>query len=57
MLKDINVRFFMYDEDKNDLKEVKELDFLACEYPISYKRHTIFENGVSQICLTKIPTF
>jgi hypothetical protein len=66
-LKNMNVRFFIYDEDAGpqddncagagEIIEVDEETFIACEYPISYERNTIFENGVSQICLTKMPEF
>ena len=31
-----------------------ENDFLEALGKISYKRHTVFENGVNQVCLTKI---
>lgn len=53
----IPVRFFVYDDEleEPDIRECDESDFIACEYPISYERHTVFENGVSQICLTKMP--
>ena len=43
----INVRFF------NDEEEIAEAEFTSLDLPISYERHTVFENGVSQICLTK----
>ena len=52
----IEVRFFVVDyenEDGPDLLEVSEMEFLEYEGRISYQRHTIFENGCSQICLTK----
>lgn len=52
----IDVRFFVIDyesEDGPDLLEVSETDFLEYEGRISYERHTIRENGCSQICLTK----
>ena len=53
----INVRFFKYDicEETNeiDIFECSESEFLDSEGDIEYKRHTIFENGSNQICLTK----
>ena len=52
----IDVRFFIVDydnEDGPDLLEVSETEFLEHEGRISYQRHTIRENGCSQICLTK----
>ena len=51
-----DIRFFVVDydtEDGADLLEVSESDFLAYEGHISYERHTVRENGCSQICLTK----
>jgi len=51
----LHVRFFIFDHDQDDIVEVDEADFLICEYPMDYKRHTVRENGVSQICLTKMP--
>ena len=53
----IDVRFFIVDydnEDGPDLLEVSETEFLEHEGRISYQRHTIRENGCSQICLTKV---
>ncbi len=52
------VRFFVVDyetEDNGcyDLKEVNEHEFLQTEGNITYERHTVRENGCSQICLTK----
>lgn len=51
----IPVRFFVvdYEGDEVDLKEVNEHEFLQAEGRITYERHTIRENGASQICLTK----
>lgn len=52
----INVRFFVLDfesEEGPDLIEVSEGEFLEYEGQISYERHTVRENGCSQICLTK----
>jgi len=54
-MKEINVRFFVYDYDTEDIvKEVNEVDFLKHDGVIEYERSTIFENGVRQICLTKV---
>jgi len=50
------IRFFVIDydlEDGPDLVEVTEFDFLEFDGKISYKRHSVRENGVSQICLIK----
>ena len=54
----IPVRFFVVDyetEDNGcyDLKEVNEHEFLEAEGRITYERHTVRENGASQIVLTK----
>jgi len=60
---DMPVRFFIYDEHVEtedafgDIVEVNETAFLECDYPIEYERHSVFENGCKQICLTKTPTF
>ena len=51
------VRYFImgYDtaDGEFDLIEVDEYQFLAADGEISYERHTVAENGVSQICLSK----
>jgi hypothetical protein len=51
----IPVRFFVvdYEGEEVDLKEVNEHEFLQAEGRITYERHTVRENGCSQICLTK----
>lgn len=56
------IRFFVYDDEienedgyGGDIRECDELEFIACEYDIRYERNTVRENGVSQICLTKMP--
>ena len=51
----IPVRFFVvdYESDEADIVEVSEHEWLKAEGPISYERHTVRENGASQICLTK----
>lgn len=57
--KDIPVRFFIWpedcDQDEADFTECDEQEFLEAEGVIKYERHTVFLNGVSQICLTKNP--
>lgn len=53
-----NIRFFVYDEGRDfEIVEVNERAFLAAEGEIEYERHTVFENGVDQVCLTKKPHF
>jgi len=50
------VRYFMLDYDMEDGPEVVECDeaaFLAADGAITYERHTMWANGVNQICLTK----
>jgi hypothetical protein len=50
------VRYFMLDYDMEDGPEVVEVDeaaFLAADGAITYERHTVWANGVNQICLTK----
>lgn len=51
----IPVRFFVvdFDSEEADIVEVSEHEWLKAEGLISYERHTIRENGASQICLTK----
>ena len=51
----INVRFFVVDfeSEEVDTIEVSEAEFLECDGAITYERHTVRENGASQICLTK----
>ena len=53
----INVRYFIYDYDEDqedyDIIECSESDFVAFDGEIEYERHTVRENGCSQICLTK----
>ena len=58
----MNVRFFVWDDesknpDEQDFAETDEAEFLEAEGVIKYERHTVFENGVSQICLTKVPSW
>lgn len=50
------VRYFVlsYDGDEADIIECSEAEFIEYDGVISYERHTVRENGVNQICLTKI---
>jgi hypothetical protein len=56
---DMPVRFFIYefDQDAQDhvISEVNEAAFLEAEGIIEYERHSVFQNGCKQICLTKSP--
>lgn len=66
MIKDINVRFFCYASNADegievDIYEVTEKCFqefaISDEHArITYERHTVFNNGVKQICLTIEPS-
>jgi hypothetical protein len=52
------VRYFVVDFDTEDnacfdSMEVSEREFIDAEGEITYERHKLSENGVSQICLTK----
>ncbi|CAB5194762.1 hypothetical protein UFOVP176_32 [uncultured Caudovirales phage] len=55
------VRYFtfnqdLYDEgDSDPITEVSESEFIMSDGVITYDRHTMFDNGVNQICLTKYP--
>ena len=56
----MTIRFYIIDrgeavDSEIDVIEVDEDEFLEAEGTIEYKRHTVFQNGVSQICLTKNP--
>lgn len=57
MIKDITVRFFVYDDEAGEfeIREVEEGEFLSAPGVIGYERHSVFANGVRQICLTKNP--
>lgn len=48
------VRFFILDEEALEYIEVDHHKFEQEEGIIEYERHTIRENGVRQICLTKV---
>lgn len=61
MLSNQAVRFFVYDpedsgnEYSEDIRETSEEEFLGFVQAgerVTYERHTVRENGVSQICLT-----
>ena len=56
-IESITVRFFILDTEEEsgelDIKEVQESEFLSIQGDISYERHSVFENGCRQICLTK----
>jgi hypothetical protein len=49
------VRYFAidYEGEEPEIVEVDEAAFLAAEGAITYERHTVWANGVNQICLTK----
>ena len=65
MIKNINVRFFTYctnEELEIDKCEISESQFkdiqlnrYGNDFPVTYERHTMRENGVNQICLTIHP--
>ena len=56
-----DIRYFIFSEDLYDLEdddpimEVSESEFISFNGQITYERHTMRENGVNQICLTKYP--
>jgi hypothetical protein len=66
MIKNIDVRFFCYasnidDDIETDIYEITEKcfrDWAASDVnaKITYERHTVFDNGVKQICLTIEPS-
>ena len=50
------VRYFINsynDLEEDTLEEVSEREFIAADGEITYERHTISKNGISQICLSK----
>ena len=49
------VRYFAidYEGEEPEIVEVDEAEFLAADGAITYERHTVWTNGVNQICLTK----
>lgn len=51
----IPVRYFYvdYELEEVEIVECSESEFIERVGTISYERHTVRENGVSQICLTK----
>lgn len=54
----INVRFFTdsFNEESQEweIMEIDHYEFESIDLPITYERHSIFENGCTQICLTKM---
>ena len=54
---EMSVRFYIFgwdeEQQKHDIIEVCEEEFKHHSGTIDYERHTIRENGVRQICLTK----
>ncbi len=52
---DMPIRFFIYDcnADDDPIREVAEAEFLGIKGDIEYERHSVYANGVKQICLTK----
>jgi hypothetical protein len=54
---EMSVRFYVFgldeEQQEHDILEVSEDEFKRHPGTIDYERHTIRENGVSQICLTK----
>ncbi len=56
-IKDIHIRMFAYFQDDDygvDIKEIdiSEFESLATDFHVSYERHSIFQNGARQVCLT-----
>ena len=53
--KKIPERYFIYDleSEELDLKEVSQAIFNETEGEIETERHTVFSNGVDQICYIK----
>ena len=56
-MENMSVRFFTYcnDEAGEDVTECTEHQFLSLKGEVTYARHTVWENGVNQICLTVQP--
>lgn len=51
-----DVRFFAYAYDNEhglDIVEISVSEFESMNEPITYERHTVFENGCRQVCLTR----
>lgn len=58
MIIQIDVRFFSYcinDDNELDTCEISESQFLKLNGIITYERHTMFQNGCNQVCLTMEP--
>lgn len=47
------IRYFIFDEELDDIVECSEREFLDYDGVIHYERHTVRENGAAQICLSK----
>ena len=54
---EMSVRFYIFgwdeEQQEHDILEVSEYKFKRHPGTIDYERHTVFQNGVHQICLTK----
>ena len=54
----INVRFFTESFNENsqesEIVEIDHHEFESMNLPITYERHSVFDNGCTQICLTKM---
>ena len=52
----LSIRYFIVDydlDDGPDLVEVDSHEFAKAEGAIKFERHTMFQNGCDQVCLTK----
>lgn len=61
--KPVPVRYYIYDPEavtesgeRGDIVECTEAEFVTYPGIMTYERHTVYANGVDQICLTKMPT-
>ena len=54
---EMSVRFYIFgwdeEQQEHDILEVSEDEFKRHHGTIEYERHTVFQNGARQICLTK----
>ena len=54
---EMSVRFYIFgldeEQQEHDSIEVSEDEFNRHPCTIDYERHTVFQNGARQICLTK----
>lgn len=53
-MKTIPERYFIFDFEEEDLIEVNKTEFKQAEGEITTERHTVFTNGVNQICHSKL---